>query len=379
MGMKVVFITNYMTHHQLPFCLELYKRLGDDFTFIATNVMEDERKNMGWVSCQSGYPFIHVYEDYKYDELLLNADVVLCGGTDTLYIRERLKDKDKLTFRYFESIYKTGRVHAFRPRGYMRKLKEHTAYRNSQVYLLCAGAYVPGDFKLFFAYPDKMYKWGYFTESSEVSFDEIKENKADEMTLLWTGRMIDWKHPTDAVRAFAKLRELGHRLKLVMIGEGPERENVESLIAKMNLSENVEIHDFMTPDKVREYMKRSHIYLMTSDRQEGWGAVVNEAMDSGMIVVGSDKAGSVPYLINSGNNGFIYKSGSVDSLVQNILSALECVSEDSQISQNAYDTLHEKWSPKEAASRFIELSEKLMKGEKFFYEDGPLSKAENIG
>lgn len=377
--MKVVFITNYMTHHQLPFCLELYKLLGDEFTFIATNVMEDERKNMGWGSSVEDYPFIHVFQDYVYDELIETADVLLCGGTDTVYIRNRLKDSSKLTFRYFESLYKTGRIHAFRPRGYRKKLKEHTAFRNNPVYLLCAGAYVPGDFNLFFAYPDKMYKWGYFTQSSTDSYEEICSKKSDELTLLWTGRMIDWKHPTDAVRAFRKLCDAGMAHKMIMIGEGPERANVEELLGKYGLSDKVELHDFMRPDEVREYMKRSHIYLMTSDRQEGWGAVVNEAMDSGMIVVGSNKAGSVPYLIDSGVNGFIYKSGNIDSLTKAIISGIESMKSSNSIGRSAYDTLHDLWSPEQAAKRFLDLSEKLMAGEAFFYDDGPLSKAENMG
>lgn len=34
--MKVVFISNFLTHHQVPFCLEMQKRLGDDFKFIST-------------------------------------------------------------------------------------------------------------------------------------------------------------------------------------------------------------------------------------------------------------------------------------------------------------------------------------------------------
>ena len=54
--MKLVFISNYMTHHQLPFCLALEKKLGEEFCFLATDRMEDERKRMGWE--QAKYPFI---------------------------------------------------------------------------------------------------------------------------------------------------------------------------------------------------------------------------------------------------------------------------------------------------------------------------------
>ena len=46
--MKITFITNYLTHHQLPFAEEMYRRLGKEFCFIATNRMEEERIRMGW-------------------------------------------------------------------------------------------------------------------------------------------------------------------------------------------------------------------------------------------------------------------------------------------------------------------------------------------
>lgn len=375
--MKVVFITNYMTHHQLPFCLELYNRLGDDFMFIATNAMDDERKKMGWDLKVEDYPFIRVFEDYKYDEDIVNADVLLCGGTDTLYIRDRLKQPDKLTFRYFERLYKTGRIGAFSPRGYMRKLKEHTKYRNANVYLLCAGAYVPGDFDLFLSYPDKKYKWGYFTTVCQQSFDKLMAGKDKELSVLWTGRMIDWKHPLDAVKAFKGLIDSGVSARLTMIGQGPMRDEVCQYIKQHDLAKVISLHDFMSPSKVREYMQKSHIYLMTSDRQEGWGAVVNEAMDSGMVVIGSNMAGSVPYLIEDGMSGFIYKSGHIDELTQTLIKVAKMT--DVSVARNAYDTMHELWSPKEAASRFLELSQKLIDGERYYFTKGPLSKAENIG
>ena len=53
-------------------------------------------------------------------------------------------------------------------------------------------------------------------------------------------------------------------------------------------------------------MERADIYLATSDRQEGWGAVINEAMNSGCAVVADHMMGAVPYLISHEENGMIY-------------------------------------------------------------------------
>ena len=41
--MKVVFVSNYLTHHQLPFCHAMNAKLGSDFCFIETEEMTQER------------------------------------------------------------------------------------------------------------------------------------------------------------------------------------------------------------------------------------------------------------------------------------------------------------------------------------------------
>ena len=41
--MKIAFYTNFLTHHQLPFCLEMYKKYGNDFIFVSTEKINEER------------------------------------------------------------------------------------------------------------------------------------------------------------------------------------------------------------------------------------------------------------------------------------------------------------------------------------------------
>lgn len=420
--MKVIFISNYLTHHQLPFCREMYARLGEDFLFIATNVMEEERIKMGWQTPLSEYPFACFYDDDKkrYEKLLLDSEIVICGGTHFVYIEERVK-AGKLTFRYFERLYKTGKIHAFRPGSYYRKLREHTRYQKSPVYLLCAGAYVPEDFHLFGAYPGKMYKWGYFPETKTYDLDTLMKRKtAGE--ILWTGRMIDWKHPQEALELARSLKEKEISFHMTMIGEGPMRAQLEESLLRCGLQQYVTILDFMQPDRVRDYMEKSCIYLMTSDREEGWGAVVNEAMNSGCLVIGALEAGSVPYLISNGKNGLYYCQGDIKCLTELVENALtfKCNTENNSIKipeaedkagllpdrrtkgrhqhiaetdsvemiqkdnmaevmgRNAYQTITENWNAAVAAERFLVLCEKLQANEAYFFEEGILSRAETL-
>ena len=102
--MKVVFISNFLTHHQVPFCLEMQKRLGDDFKFISTVKIFDWRLKLGFKDLDNEYDFVvKAYKDaqtWKYAKKLANeSDVVIIGSTTDDLIEERLR-QDKLIFRY---------------------------------------------------------------------------------------------------------------------------------------------------------------------------------------------------------------------------------------------------------------------------------------
>ncbi|MDR9824902.1 glycosyltransferase, partial [Vibrio sp. FNV 38] len=83
--------------------------------------------------------------------------------------------------------------------------------------------------------------------------------------------------------------------ELEMIGEGECRSEIEEMRSRYGLEDILNIRDFIRPEEVRRKMLDADIYLMTSDHQEGWGAVVNEAMNAGCALAASTAAGSVPY------------------------------------------------------------------------------------
>ena len=53
--MKLIFVSNYFNHHQLPFCDALYELLEGDFCFLQTQPMEEERVKMGWQAEERPY------------------------------------------------------------------------------------------------------------------------------------------------------------------------------------------------------------------------------------------------------------------------------------------------------------------------------------
>ena len=82
-NMKAVFISNYINHHQIPFSNALYEQLGDDYHFIQTEPMEEERIAMGWGLDAATLPYV-VWADREEErcrKLIEEADLVFAGWT----------------------------------------------------------------------------------------------------------------------------------------------------------------------------------------------------------------------------------------------------------------------------------------------------------
>ena len=137
--------------------------------------------------------------------------------------------------------------------------------------------------------------------------------------------------------------------------------------------------DSLTPAQVREHMEKAQIFLFTSDFNEGWGAVLNESMNSGCAVVASHAIGSVPFLLKHGENGLVFQNGNSDDLYRKVKALLDNPEKRERISEMAYITITELWNAEVAADRFIKLSEEIGKhGYCDLFEDGPCSRAEVI-
>lgn len=367
---KFVFVSNYLNHHQIPFCNAMYELLHKDFIFIQTEPMEQERLQMGWKE-QGNLPYLKLYyeEPAECRHLIDESRVVFFGGTDDeSYISRRLEE-EKPVIRYSERLYKTGRWKAISPRGLRKKYHDHTRYRKGAVYMLCAGAYVPTDFRVVRAYPGKMRKWGYFPETKHYDMDELMAGK-EKGRILWAGRFLDWKHPELPVKTAAFLKERGHDFHLDMIGGGEQEEQVRRLIEEYGLWDVVTLHGFCPPEKVREMMERSDIYLATSDRMEGWGAVVNEAMNSGCCVVGSHMMGAVPFLIEHEKNGLIYRDGKEKMLFEMTERLLLDRELCKKMGRCAAETILQEWNAEVAAGRLLGLCIRLRFLMEWEVEDG---------
>ena len=376
--MRILFCSNYFTHHQIPLSDALYELTNHNYCFVAHKEMDAERKNLGWGN-DLARPYTCSASDQEVQKQLNDLDVLIAGSFPERQTKEYGK-KAKLFFRYSERILKTGNSLLKYPKRFFHWHACNPPWQKA--YMLCASAYTAGDYAKFGLFHDRCYKWGYFPETIRYSsIDDLIDRKA-KATILWCGRFLNWKHPDDVIEVAKRLHEAGCCFTIEMIGTGEMEQQLKRQASEAGLlGENVRFLGAMSPEAVRCHMESASICLFTSDRQEGWGAVLNEAMNSGCAVVASDAAGATPYLVNDGVNGSVYHSGNIQELCEKVRRLLENTTMQYSFGKAAYQTITELWNAEVAAKRFLQLSQALLNGADAsgLFANGPCSLQSRCG
>lgn len=372
---KIVFLSNNFTVHQADLSDALWNITGGNYAFIETSEKARERQKLGNYRPPRPYVLVCWENEKLISKLIKEADVVISGSAPEFLVQERI-ETGKLLLRYSERPLKKGLELWRYPDRFLRWHWRNPFWK--PIYMLCASAYTASDYRKFGLFRNKVYKWGYFPATKRYPDPEKMIASKNETEILWCGRFLDWKHPDDAIEVARILKEDGYAFSLKYIGAGMMENKLRQLVQEYQLEEYVCFLGRMSTDQVREHMETAGVYLFTSDRQEGWGAVLNESMNSGCAVIASRAVGSTPYLLEDGKNGLVYESGNVEQLVEKVKYLLDRPQEQKQLGLAAYRTITETWNAQTAAERLMELSEHFLNGEQTatLFETGPCSRAD---
>ncbi len=135
-----------------------------------------------------------------------------------------------------------------------------------------------------------------------------------EPVVLFAGRHIPEKRVPAVVRAVAHAREQLPELRAEILGDGPQREEVLSLVSSLGLAQAIEVPGFLETAAVQDAMHRALCMLLAS-RREGYGMVVIEAASHGTpSIVVADPDNAAVELVSEGENGFVAASASAADL-----------------------------------------------------------------
>jgi len=141
----------------------------------------------------------------------------------------------------------------------------------------------------------------------------------DHFIFSTIGRLVRRKNIKDLLLIFQEIRKTTPVILLVM-GDGPEKENIESGIKRLGLQGVVRLLGRVTDEEKYEYLSASDGYLSTAIH-EGFGIVFLEAMECGLPVICYDRGGQRDFLV-SGKTGYLVELGNRVDFASRIMELL---------------------------------------------------------
>ncbi len=178
--------------------------------------------------------------------------------------------------------------------------------------------------------------------------------EGEEKVLIYAGRLVGWKGVRFAVEAVGHplLRELP--VKLLIVGDGPERGRLEELASRMGVRERVIFHGFVPHHELPAYYSIADIGVYPSIGDEAFGISIAEAMACGRPVVASH-IGGIPEVVGTEETcGFLVSPTSSEEIARKINLLVRNPERRIEMGRMARERIAGRFTWRMAAERFLE-------------------------
>lgn len=183
----------------------------------------------------------------------------------------------------------------------------------------------------------KMIPFGVDTELFKPKRDE---KIADDVYVLSNRNFSPIYDIQTFVHAIPLAIKENNNLKFILIGSGPEEDNIRTLVDKLDVADYVTFIGKIANSKMPKYLNSADIYVSTS-LSDTTPVSVSEAMACGLPCIVSD-VGGVKEVISDGNNGFLFQPGDYNLLAKIIVDLSSDIEKRKMIGNNARQTIIEK-------------------------------------
>ena len=344
---RVAFYMTHPTQYHSPWFRGLAQRTDLDFHVFYGSLPNAEQQGAGFnVSFEWDVPLLEGYPstvlqnvgsgsitDFSGIDAPEISATVARGGFDAWIINGW---RTRGEWRAIESCYRAGVPMFIRgdstlldQRSAVRRLAKHFLHRRWIPRFACyltVGVLNERYYRHFGADPTRFVPVRHFvdnesfaraTAESATRVDDIRRDWSipdGALTLLFAGKFIPKKQPMDAIRAIEQTVGQRNDIHLVMVGDGPLREECERYVSERRLP--VTFAGFLNQKAMPDAYAAADILVMPSVRDETWGLVVNEAMASGIPAIVSDMVGCAPDLVIESKTGCVFSAGDIDSLAR---------------------------------------------------------------
>jgi N-acetyl-alpha-D-glucosaminyl L-malate synthase BshA len=199
------------------------------------------------------------------------------------------------------------------------------------------------------------------TEYQRHSVQPLRQALAPdgEPLLVHVSNFRPVKRPVDCVEILARVLQRQIKARLVMVGDGSERPNVEHRARCLGIDDAC-VFVGKQPN-IPDYLSASDVLLLPSE-QESFGLAALEAMACEVPVVAS-RVGGIPEVVDDGETGFLSAVGDVEKMADDAARLLADPERRSEMGARARESAISRYSTDLVIPRYLEFYEKVLAGE----------------
>lgn len=181
-----------------------------------------------------------------------------------------------------------------------------------------------------------------------------------ERRLLHIGRLVKWKRVDLLIDAFARVVKTYPDAELVIVGDGPELENLKRQATQLKLKDHIRFIGAVYDAKaLGAYMNESAVYVLA-----GMGGLsINDAMTYGLPVLCSVCDSTERDLVVDGKNGYFFQDGSVESLAEKIEMLLASPERCKEMGKESEQIIREKINIETVSERYLQAFKEVNGGD----------------
>ena len=288
---------------------------------VSLRPLRPSRLDLGWTEMPPDLPYLQPWrrwsDRWRYFKAMLRSDIVVFPGFAhfrTLPLHHWLR---RLTFKptvlwsepFAGHPRSKGRSRLYRLfRRVMFKSIDSPKYT-----LLATGHDAERDF-----YRLGIRKWcfrrfAFAVEPPEAAAGPPPERPHGDVRILYVGALVRRKGVDVLIDALGTERLRAEPWRLTVVGQGDQQDALAAQAESLGIAEKVTFAGALPRTRCEEAYRAADVLVLPS-RFDGWGAVVNEAMEHGLAVIASDQVGARTPLVAEGLNGFVFSSESAADL-----------------------------------------------------------------
>jgi glycosyltransferase involved in cell wall biosynthesis len=170
------------------------------------------------------------------------------------------------------------------------------------------------------------------------------------------GRLSAEKNYSGLIEAIHIVHRRGNRIKLLIIGEGPERIALEKQVAELGLEDHVMLPGYRK--NARDYLSLFKVFVLSS-LTEGLPITLLEAMSVGVPVVAT-RVGGIPEVLGYGRAGVLIPENSSEDIATAIISLFGNPEKRAELGRQGQSIVGDRYNSRRMAEQYLEIYKKLI-------------------